>query len=79
MQFRRHLLGSALAVTEESLALQQVTRRIAAERELRERDALGSGRCQFHGAGDHPPGISGDVSDRRVESAKRNPHGTRSL
>ena len=79
MQFRRHLPGSALAVTEEALALQQVTRRIAAQRELRERDALGSGRRKFHGAVDHPPGISGDVSDHRVESGKRNPHGMRSL
>ena len=79
MQFLRHLPGDALAVTEEALALQQVPRRIAAERQLRERDALGAGRRQFHGAIDHPPGISGDVSDRRVESAKRNPHGTRSL
>ena len=79
VQFLRHLLGSALARTEEALALQQVPRRIAAEREFRERDALGSGRRQFHGAVDHPPGISGDVSDRRVESGKRNPHGMRSL
>jgi hypothetical protein len=79
MQFRCHLLGDAFALTEEALALQQVPRRIAAERKLRERDALGSGRRQFHRAVDHPPGISGDVSDRRVESGKRNPHGMRSL
>ena len=79
MQSRRHLPGDAFALTEEALALQQVPRRIAAERKLRKRDALGAGRRQFHGTVDHPPGIAGDVSDRRVESGERNPHGRRSL
>ncbi len=63
------------AVLQEPLAEQEVLRRVARDRELREdRDASARGGRLAHGCGD-PLGVAVDVADGRVDLAERQAQG----
>ena len=70
----RHLTGSVRSRADEGGAKQEILRRIARDRELREDDELGARVACLGDPPDDAVSVAVEVADGRVDLGERHPH-----